>query len=107
MKQLCGMACGDTRECVFFISTIPLYITHVQSSTCLYLWYKFGIFVHDDAITDCVYITTLPLRPHGKTNLIQKSVKAVTMLIKGNVSKPCWPRLFCVFARLKSKDVDA
>lgn len=42
--------CGDTRESVFFISTILLYIMHVQSSTCLYLWYKFGIFVHADMI---------------------------------------------------------
>lgn len=55
MKQLCGMACGDTRECVFFTSTTtPLYsmqCTVVDMSASLAeIWYFF--FVHNGAITN-------------------------------------------------------
>lgn len=53
--------CGDTTESVFFISTVLLYIMHLQSSTCLYLWYKFGIFsaLVEFLKSACISITTL------------------------------------------------
>ncbi len=65
MKQPWGMYV-ETQERVFFIRTILLYIVHVQSSTCLHLWYKCGIFEHADKILvdilkyACNSITMLP-----------------------------------------------
>lgn len=87
MKQLCGMVCGDTRECVFFTSTTPLYsiqCTVVDMLASLAeIWY---FFVHNGAITNLT-----PIHLQGKTSSNQKSVKTVTVVIKGNVSKTSWP----------------
>lgn len=43
-------------------------------------------FVHNGAITNLS-----PIHLQGQTSLNQKSVKTVTVVIKGNVSKPSWP----------------
>lgn len=87
MKQLCGMVCGDTRECVFFTSTTPLYsmqCTVVDMSASLaQIWYFLFTMV--------ALPTAPPIRLQGKTSSNQKSVKTVTVVIKGNVSETSWP----------------